>query len=135
MAEGFRSLRANIRFAAPNENQLTVMVTSTISGEGKTFCAMNLASVYSLTGKKTVLVGCDMRKPRIFNDFGISNEVGLSTVLSGQIDWDKAVSKSKYDNLDILVSGPTPPNPAELLFTKNFGDLITEHSANTKVDV
>lgn len=125
IAEGFRSLRANIRFICPSDKQLTLLITSTISGEGKTFCALNLASVYSLTGKRTILVGCDMRKPKIFQDFGISNDKGLSTYLSGQTeDWRPIVSKTPYENLEVLPSGPIPPNPAELLFTKRFEDMI-----------
>ena len=75
IAEGFRSLRSNIKFLVPKEKQLTFMITSTISGEGKTFCAMNLASVYSLTGKKTILIGCDMRKPKIYDDFGFEKMI------------------------------------------------------------
>lgn len=127
IAEGFRSLRSNIKFLVPKEKQLTFMITSTISGEGKTFCAMNLASVYSLTGKKTVLIGCDMRKPKIFDDFKLKNDIGLSTYLSGQEDnWEKIVKKSDYENLDIIVSGPIPPNPSELLFSINFEKLIKE---------
>ncbi|WP_296705120.1 polysaccharide biosynthesis tyrosine autokinase [Algoriphagus sp.] len=125
IAEGFRSLRSNIKFIVPKEKQLTFMITSTISGEGKTFCAMNLAAVYSLTGKKTILIGCDMRKPKIFEDFEVQNDIGLSTFLSGQEDdWGKIVKKTKYDNLDLIVSGPIPPNPSELLFSINFEKLI-----------
>lgn len=125
IAEGFRSLRANIKYIAPKQSKLTLMITSTISGEGKTFCAMNLASVYSLTGKKTILVGCDMRKPKIFEDFGLTNKRGLSTILSGQENvWLDVVKSTKYKNLDILVSGPTPPNPAELLLTEDFKLLL-----------
>lgn len=125
IAEGFRSLRSNIKFIVPKEKQLTFMITSTISGEGKTFCAMNLAAVYSLTGKKTILIGCDMRKPKIFEDFEVQNDIGLSTFLSGQEDeWEKIVKKTKYENLDLIVSGPIPPNPSELLFSVNFEKLI-----------
>lgn len=125
IAEGFRSLRSNIKFIVPKEKQLTFMITSTISGEGKTFCAMNLAAVYSLTGKKTILIGCDMRKPKIFEDFEVQNDIGLSTFLSGQEDeWEKIIKKTKYDNLDLIVSGPIPPNPSELLFSVNFEKLI-----------
>jgi len=134
ISEGFRSLRANLKFILPDEDQVTLMVTSTISGEGKTFCAMNLASVYSLTGKKTILVGCDMRKPKIFTDFNLPNDVGLSTYLSGQEkNWEKVIKSSGYPNLDILVSGPTPPNPAELLFTERFDVLIKALKANYDV--
>lgn len=127
ISESFRSLRANIRYLMQKDKQVTVMLTSTISSEGKTFCAMNLASVYSLTGKKTILVGCDMRKPKIFDDFGIKNDIGLSTVLSNQVgNWSEAVQKSEFDNLDILVSGPIPPNPAELLSGSNFEKLVSQ---------
>lgn len=127
IAEGFRSLRSNIKFLIPKEKQITFMITSTISGEGKTFCAMNLASVYSLTGKKTILIGCDMRKPKIFDDFGLRNDIGLSTYLSGQEeDHHKIIKKTSYDNLDLIVAGPIPPNPSELLFSSNFEKMITE---------
>lgn len=127
ISEGFRSLRANLKYVLQRDNKISIMVTSTISGEGKTFCAVNLASVYSLTGKKTVLVGCDMRKPKIFGDFQIDNTKGLSTFLSGESnDWKEVVSRSGYENLDILVAGPTPPNPAELLLSARFTSLVDE---------
>lgn len=126
ISESFRSLRANMKFVLPKDRQLTFLVTSTISGEGKTFCAMNLAAAYSLTGKKTILVGCDMRKPKIFTSFGLTNEVGLSSYLSGQVEsWEEIISKTKYSNLDIIVSGPIPPNPAELMFADGFEVMIS----------
>lgn len=134
ISESFRSLRANIRFMMPADKQMTLMITSTISGEGKTFCALNLASVYSLTGKKTILVGCDMRKPKIFQDFDITNNAGLSTILSGQdANWKDVVVSTKHDNLDILVSGPIPPNPSELLITPRFESLLKELKENYDV--
>jgi tyrosine-protein kinase Etk/Wzc len=127
ISESFRSLRANMKFILPKDKQLTFLVTSTISGEGKTFCAMNLAAAYSLTGKKTVLVGCDMRKPKIFSNFDLKNDVGLSTFLSGQLDdYNNIIFDTKYSNLDVIVAGPTPPNPAELLFDSRF-ELLLNH--------
>jgi len=127
IAEGFRSLRANLKFVLQKDEQITMMVTSTISGEGKTFCAINLASVYSLTGKKTILVGCDMRKPKIFEDFNLSNDKGLSNYLSGQEkDLKTVIRKTNFNNLDLLLAGPIPPNPAELLYSENFRRLIDE---------
>jgi capsular exopolysaccharide synthesis family protein len=125
ISESFRSLRANMKFILPKDKQLTFLVTSTISGEGKTFCAMNLAAAYSLTGKKTILVGCDMRKPKIFGNFDLKNDVGLSTFLSGQLEnYNEIISTTKYSNLDVIVAGPTPPNPAELLFDSRFEVLL-----------
>lgn len=127
IAEGFRSLRSNIKFLVPKEKQLTFMITSTISGEGKTFCSMNLASVYSLTGKKTVLIGCDMRKPKIFEDFGLKNDIGLSTFLSGQEEnFQNIIKETKYDKLHLILAGPIPPNPSELLFSPKFEELINK---------
>jgi len=125
ISESFRSLRANMKFVLPKDKQLTFLVTSTISGEGKTFCAMNLAAAYSLTGKKTILVGCDMRKPKIFESFGLTNEIGLSSYLSSQTEnWEDIIATTKFANLDLILSGPIPPNPAELLFTEAFEILI-----------
>ncbi|MDX5337592.1 MAG: polysaccharide biosynthesis tyrosine autokinase [Cyclobacteriaceae bacterium] len=136
ISESFRSLRANMKFILKKDTQLTFLVTSTISGEGKTFCAMNLAAAYSLTGKKTVLVGCDMRKPKIFESFDLNNEIGLSTFLSGQEkDWKNIVSTTKYKNLEVIVSGPTPPNPAELLFDNSFASLLETLKENYEVIV
>lgn len=127
ISESFRSLRANMKFVLPKDKQLTFLVTSTISGEGKTFCSMNLAAAYSLTGKKTILVGCDMRKPKIFESFGLTNEIGLSTFLSGQTKyWENIIAKTNYSNLDLIVSGPIPPNPAELLLVEEFELLINK---------
>jgi capsular exopolysaccharide synthesis family protein len=136
ISESFRSLRANMKFILPKDKQLTFLVTSTISGEGKTFCAMNLAAAYSLTGKKTVLVGCDMRKPKIFSNFELKNDVGLSTYLSGQLeDFNEIISTTKYSNLDVVVAGPTPPNPAELLFDSRFEVLLNYLKQNYDVVV
>ncbi|MHA7129384.1 GumC family protein [Algoriphagus namhaensis] len=136
ISESFRSLRANMKFVLSKDKQLTFLVTSTISGEGKTFCAMNLAAAYSLTGKKTVLVGCDMRKPKIFESFEMNNEIGLSTYLSGQEkDWQKIVFPTKHDNLSVIVSGPTPPNPAELLFDSSFATLLSTLKENYDIVV
>ncbi len=69
VTEAFRSLRANMNFILPKDRSSVILITSSISGEGKTFCSINLASVYALSNKKTLLIGCDMRKPKIFEDF------------------------------------------------------------------
>jgi len=127
VTEAFRSLRANMNFILPKDRSSVILITSSISGEGKTFCSINLASVYALSNKKTLLIGCDMRKPKIFEDFGVSNIEGLSTYLShNQEDVNKVIQKTAYENLDIIVSGPIPPNPAELLITDRFGELLEE---------
>ncbi|GAB3661857.1 tyrosine-protein kinase domain-containing protein [Echinicola sediminis] len=125
ITEAFRALKTNIHFISPKEKQVTIALTSNISGEGKTFCSINLASTFSLNDKKTILVGCDMRKPKIFGDFEIKNNLGLSTYLSKQSnDLSAVIQKTKFKNLDILAAGPIPPNPAELLVSTHFDTLI-----------
>jgi len=105
---------------------MTVLFTSSISGEGKTFVSMNMASVFSLMGKKTILIGLDLRKPKIAEEFGLVNDKGMSTALSSDTSWKEIVKSSSYENLDIILSGPIPPNPAELLLQDKFGQIIEE---------
>ena len=132
ISESFRSIRSNIEFIIPkNNNGKTILLTSSISGEGKTFCAKNLATIYAMSGKKTLLIGADMRKPKLFLSFANDNEVGLSTFLSGNSKKNEVILRTNIKNLDLIKSGPIPPNPAELLgrekMNKLLYDLKTEY--------
>jgi capsular polysaccharide biosynthesis protein len=120
IAESFRALRSNLGFFSPEEENSgkIFVVTSSISGEGKTFCSINLASVLSLSGKPTVLVGVDLRKPKIYMDFDLSNQVGLSNFLVGQADKEDIIQPTKYPNLSLISAGPIPPNPSELILSE-----------------
>ena len=93
--------------------------------EGKTFTAINLASAYSLMGKKTILLGFDLRQPKIYSDFSYNNKKGISTWLIGESSLDEVIIKTKYENLDLITSGPVPPNPAELTSMEKTGELLT----------
>ncbi|MFO8000515.1 MAG: polysaccharide biosynthesis tyrosine autokinase [Marinilabilia sp.] len=127
MAESFRSLRTKIRFMSTGEDQQTILVTSTNTGEGKTFCALNLASVFAITGKKVALLGFDMRKPRLSDIFDKKQQMGLSNYLIGQCDAGDIIYSTDIDNLSIVPSGVTPPNPSELINgekTKELFDLL-----------
>ena len=135
ITESFRNLRANMSFLSPRQSRLVVAISSSISGEGKTFTSINLASIYSISGKKTLLVGLDLRKPRIASDFNLFNDKGVSNYLSSDQDWKPMVKPSGYENLDILLSGPPPPNPAELLLQDNFVTLLEELKDNYDVIV
>lgn len=126
VAENFRNIRANIRFLFQSNKPMVLAFTSSISGEGKTFCSINTASVYAVWGKKTILVGLDLRKPKIAEDFNLTNEIGLSNYLCHEKDLSKLIKASGQPNLDILLSGPIPPNPAELIATDRFIQLINE---------
>lgn len=126
MAESFRALRSNLNYFVRAEEKNVFLITSSISGEGKTFTSMNLASVLALSGKKTLIVGADMRKPKIFGDFGLENGFGLSTYLAGLADFEHVKQRTPYDNLDLVSGGPIPPNPAELLLTARMTSFIAE---------
>ena len=129
VSEAFRALRSNLNFLLkPVETGgQVVLVTSSIGGEGKTFTAINLASVIALSGKKTCLVGLDLRKPKIFNDFGLSNDRGISTLMSAQeYKLSDIIQKSGKENLDVISAGPVPPNPSELLEQPMFEEMLTE---------
>lgn len=126
VAESFRSIRSNLNFFTSGKEKKVFLVTSSISGEGKTFCALNLSTVFSFSGKPTLLIGADLRKPRIFNDLGLNNEVGLSSYLSNSAKLSQVIQRSEISNLDVICSGPIPPNPSELLMEEKMRLLMQE---------
>lgn len=126
VSESFRALRSNLNFFTGNETNKIFMISSSISGEGKTFTTINLATVFALSGKKTLIIGADMRRPKIFSDFELSNEKGLSGFLSNLNTFEEVVQSTKITNLDLVSGGPVPPNPSELLLTPRFESFLTE---------
>lgn len=124
LAESFRALRSNLNFFTSNQAKKVFMVSSSISGEGKTFTTINLATVFAMSGKKTLIVGADMRRPKIFQDFDRSNDQGLSTYLSGISSFDQVVQNTAIENLFLVSGGPVPPNPSELLLTSKFEEFV-----------
>jgi capsular exopolysaccharide synthesis family protein len=115
-AEAYRSLRTSIQFMAVDRPVKLFQITSAAQGEGKTTTSANLAVAMAQAGSRVVLVSCDLRKPRIHEFFGLSNEKGLTSVLLGDMDIHDALdSVAEVSNLSLLGSGPIPPNPSELL--------------------
>ena len=127
VSESFRNIKSNIEFIIPNKSSgKSILLTSSISGEGKTFCAVNLATIYAKSGKKTIVVGADMRKPKMFMSFTKNNDKGLSTYLSGSASKKDIIHNSNIENLDYVKSGPVPPNPAELLGKEQMQNFIKD---------
>lgn len=131
LAESFRALRSNLNFILTNgqEEAKVIMVTSSIAGEGKSFCSVNISLVLALSGKKVVYMIADMRKPKLNMDLVVSDTdtgQGLSTYLSQLADLDRVIVPSVMPILDIIPAGPVPPNPSELLMSKQMEILITE---------
>ncbi|MBR4967220.1 MAG: polysaccharide biosynthesis tyrosine autokinase [Bacteroidaceae bacterium] len=130
MAEAFRTLRTNLQFMMKKTSGKVIMFTSTVSGEGKTFVASNLAVSTALLGKKVLLAGCDIRRPRLAEVFNFDRNIkGLTSYLAAQEDevkmLDDLIIPSKLvDGLDLLPAGIIPPNPAELLSGSNLDRAI-----------
>ena len=126
IAESFRSLRTNIQYLAADREKKIITVTSSIGGEGKTFTTMNLAAIFALSGHKTILIGGDLRKPKLHEDFKLDAAKGLSSYLINKSTLEEVIEKTEIDSLHVICSGPTPPNPAELLDSPKMKDLIKE---------
>lgn len=127
-AELFRLLRNNVNFANAHGEKKVILLTSAISGEGKTFVALNLAMTYALTKKKVVVVGLDIRRPVLAHKFNMSNRVGVTSYLSDQVsDINDIIFPSEVNPyLYIIPAGPIPPNPNELLLSDRMDELFTQ---------
>jgi len=134
ISEMFRLVRNNIQFMVSGSEKNVILITSSISGEGKTFIASNLALSFALTGKRTLVIGADIRRPVLAKNFNKNNSRGLTSYLAGQeTDIESMVSVSDVcDSLYVLPAGPIPPNPNELLLNGRFKDLIED--VKTKYD-
>ncbi len=124
ISEAFKKMRANMKYIHSSDFK-TIAATSTISGEGKTFILSNLAVVYAQLNKKVVIIDLDLRKPRIAKSFKLNNSFGMSTILSNNSDIDSAIQHlPTIENIDIITSGPIPPNPSELILSARFNEVL-----------
>ncbi|MDT2757479.1 CpsD/CapB family tyrosine-protein kinase [Enterococcus asini] len=126
IAEQYRTIRTNIQFASADRKIQTIVVTSSGPSEGKSITAANIAVVFANAGQRVLLVDADMRKPTVHKTFALSNEAGLSKVLSSNNSVLEMAQPSMVDNLSILTSGPKPPNPSELLGSTRMNQVIDE---------
>lgn len=130
LAESFRALRINLQYLTAGQDHQVVGITSTISGEGKTFCAFNLAVIMAISGKKTVIIGADLRKPKLATQLEMAGNSdknqgpGLSTYLINKASMTEIIQATNIENLDVISSGPIPPNPAELLESARLNELM-----------
>jgi tyrosine-protein kinase Etk/Wzc len=130
IAESFRVLRAGLSFIFPVEESVgakIISITSTMGGEGKTFTSINLAYIYAAIGKKVLLLGMDLRKPRLKEYLNLEDKLGLSNYLSNsEIDWKRMISvvERNGQQISVINSGDIPPNPSELLMSDRLGQLF-----------
>ena len=126
VSEAYRTLRTSILFSAMQRGLHTIMVASANAGEGKSTTAANLAVVLADSGKRVVLISADLRKPRLHRFFGLETEPGLSNALAGESTvWD-TLQAPQVENLRVMVSGPVPARPTELLQSEAMGELVAD---------
>ena len=124
-AEAYRTVRTAVFFGAPKEESRTILVTSPAPGEGKTTAVSNLGIAMAQAGQKTLIVDADFRRPMQHRIFSLDRHTrGLSSVLAGQMSLEEAVNHTKLEGLDVLTCGPDVPNPAELLNSKRFAEVV-----------
>jgi tyrosine-protein kinase Etk/Wzc len=124
LAESFRSVRTAIKYFTKDIDKPVIAVTSTISSEGKTFISINLAAITAMLGKKVLLVGLDLRKPRISKAFKFEENPGMSSYLIGDCSYKDVIKPTQVKNLYYASAGPIPPNPAELIETELMKKFI-----------
>ena len=123
-AEAFRTLRTNLIFSSLDRPITTLLVTSAAPDEGKSVALANLAVTMAQGGRKTLLVDCDLRRPRQHELFGVPDRPGLTTMILDNVD-EPPLAATGVENLALLPAGPLPPNPADLLSSRRMELLIT----------
>ena len=126
IAEQFRSLRTNLSFMALSEDAKTTLITSNISGEGKSFVSINLAISHTLTNKRVALLELDLRKPKLSALLNVSRDPGISNYSVGKISIEEIIKETSIKNLFIISAGAIPPNPSELILSNKFKEMIHE---------
>lgn len=125
-AEAYRGVRTAIYFSTRGKGHQVIQVTSPTPGDGKSTLSANLAVAIAQSGKRVVLIDCDFRKPRVHKIFGVSPDLGLASVIAGDADLAQATQQSVVPGLSLLPCGPRPANPAELLTSTRFQEVLTE---------
>jgi capsular exopolysaccharide synthesis family protein len=123
-AEAFRLLRTNLQFLDLDHPPRAIVITSSVSGEGKTTASTNLALALAQAGRRVLLVDGDLRRPRVAQLMGMDGSIGLTTVLVGRTKLEESIQKHKESGVHVLASGPTPPNPSEILQANATHDLL-----------
>jgi len=130
IGESFRSLRVNLQYLTLGKNANVIGITSSRESEGKTYCSVNLAAAMAHSGRKTILVDTDMRKPQVASYFQIRNKKGLSNFLIGDCTVKDIIHNTDNKGFDVIVSGPIPPNPIDLIGNPKMEELMSTLKQN-----
>ncbi len=129
ISEDIRTIRTNLEFSSVDEKMKTLMVTSSVPGEGKSFISSNLSVAFAQNDKKVLLIDCDLRLGRLHKIFEISNKRGLSNLIANideESEYEKYIQKTDIKNLYIISRGTIPPNPSELLSSSRFNNILKD---------
>ena len=124
VSEQFKTIRTNINFSMPDKDLKTLLITSATPSEGKSTISSNVAVVFAQEGKKVLLVDADMRKPTVHHTFKLNNTLGLANLLTRQAVLEEVIQPTDLENLQVMTSGPIPPNPAELLTSQMMATIM-----------
>jgi polysaccharide biosynthesis transport protein len=124
VAECLRSIRTNVIFRLPNKKVRTLLITSAAPREGKSFTSSNLSAIIAMTGSRVLLIDADLRRPSLHKRFGLTNDLGLTALLTAEHSFDQVVQKTHINDLDVVVAGPPPPNPGEMLGSGQMQRLV-----------
>ena len=134
ISEQFRIIRTNLQYIIGNKEKTVIMVTSSFSGEGKSFVSTNMGAVMAVSGKKTVIIEFDIRKPKIISGLDLKRKMGITNYIIGKASFEELLVRvEEVDDLYVIPCGPIPPNPAELLLDKKLDELMKEVMANFDV--
>ncbi|HKP31534.1 MAG TPA: polysaccharide biosynthesis tyrosine autokinase, partial [Chitinophagaceae bacterium] len=136
IAEQFRIIRTNLQFIVSKTKNPVILVTSSFSGEGKSFVSTNMGAVMALTGKKTLIMELDIRKPKIVSNLSLKKQAGITNYLVGKANIEDLILKVPgIENLYVMPCGPVPPNPAEMLLDEKINGLFAYVRANFDVTI
>jgi capsular exopolysaccharide synthesis family protein len=125
IAESFRTIRTNLQYMVTKGSSKVIVITSNSPGEGKTFCTLNLAGILAKAGKKVLILELDLHKPRVQKGLNLEADIGISTIVIGKNTIVECVKHTQIENLDVILSGPLPPNPSEIILTTELESIIT----------
>jgi len=128
LSESYRTVRNSIKFASLDKPLKSLLISSAMENEGKTITATNLGISLAREGKEVLLVDADIRRPSIHELFGVSNSIGITNILAGEVKTEDAIKNSDIDSLSLLTSGPVPPDPGRLIESEKMMQLIKELS-------
>ncbi len=137
ITESFRTIRTNLEYLPATDTGRAVMVTSYRPNEGKTFCSVNLSAILAKAGKKVLLLELDLHKPKVGTGLGLTNNIGISTILVGKATIQECVMHTQIENFDVMLAGATPPNASELVLSKMLPEIFNygrEHYDYVMID-